>query len=336
MARRSERGVVLLLSMLVLMVLIIVVSQMAMSSAHNKSISVNYVQDLQNSYALKSAYYHATLYLKHDLETAPKVDSLHERWSQAIAVKLNETEGGARIVDESSKINLSYLIKADGQVDPIIKDMLVRLVRLLEHSDETVDRIIDYIDSDQQGDFEVGAKNAALFTVDEIVGIEGMKPEVLYGGKVEGQEKKGIIDFVTVWPKPEGGGGGGGNPDDSKININTAPFEVIMALSDKMTATVANEVVSYRSQMDGTEPRHFKSVAEVKNVPGMTDEIYNSIASKLKVASRIYSIEATGRTSTLEKTWLYLVTRDESKKAVNFLTSYKLNRYITLKPEEQR
>lgn len=334
MGRRSERGVVLLLSMLVLMVLIIVVSQMAMSSAHNKSISVNYVQDLQNSYALKSAYYHAVLHLKHDLETAPKVDSLHERWSQAIAIRLNETDGSARIVDESSKINVSYLIKADGKVDPIIKDMLVRLVRMLEHSEEVVDRIIDYIDADQQGDFEKGAKNAALFTVDEIVGIEGLKPEVLYGGEVDGQEKKGIIDFVTVWPKPEAGGGG--NPEDSKININTAPFEVIMALSEKMTTTVAGEVVSYRSQVDGTEPRHFKSVAEVKNVPGMTDEIYNSIASKLKVASRVYSIEATGRTGTLEKRWLYLVTRDESKKAVNFVTSYKLNRYITLKPEEQR
>lgn len=322
----------LLLAMLVLMVLIVVVSQMAMSSAHNKSISLNYVQDLQNSYALKSAYYHAVLYLKHDLETAPKVDSLHERWSQAIAVKLNETEGSARIVDESSKINLSYLVKADGKVDPVIKEMFLRLVRLLEHSEDVVDRVIDYIDADQQGDFEQGAKNGPLYTVDEIVGIEGLKPEVLYGGKVDGQEKKGIIDFVTVWPKPEGAG----NPEDSKININTATYDVIMALSDRMTATVANEIVSYRSQVDGTEPRHFKSVAELKSVPGMTDEIYNSVASKLKVASRVYSIEASGRTGTLEKTWLYVVTRDESKKAVNLLTSYRLNRYITLKPEEGR
>lgn len=89
------------------------------------------------------------------------------------------------------------------------------------------------------------------------------------GGRETGQWK----DWVSLY-------------SSGKININTAPIEVIMCLDDSMTRTLAQEIDSKRRSSA------FKNVNELLNVTGMDSDLEFRIADYLCVKSKIFTIDA--------------------------------------------
>jgi general secretion pathway protein K len=73
------------------------------------------------------------------------------------------------------------------------------------------------------------AKNASFDTLEELLLVKGMTPEILYGGG----GNKGAIAFLTVTSKR------------NAINVNTALKEVLMAVPD-ITSEIADGIISYR------------------------------------------------------------------------------------------
>jgi type II secretory pathway component PulK len=82
----------------------------------------------------------------------------------------------------------------------------------------------------------------------------------------------------------------------TQININAAPKRVIESLCEQMDPALAEMIVQQR------QVRPFKSVAELKDIPGMPDNVYRVIQSLVTVSStdryyRVYSQAEVGQTN---------------------------------------
>ncbi|MBI1911051.1 MAG: general secretion pathway protein GspK [Deltaproteobacteria bacterium] len=142
------------------------------------------------------------------------------------------------IEDESGKLNLNTASR----------EIIVNLLRNSGISgsalDTLVDSIIDWRDDNHEhhlngaeDDFynslpkPYGAKDGPFDTVEEVLLVKGMSPEIFYGkekARLNGtnlseSEFKGIAQHLTVW-------------GDGKININTAGEEVLKAAFGEGTA----------------------------------------------------------------------------------------------------
>jgi len=290
---------------------------MVITASHNKSVAENATSDLATSYAMKAGYYQSRLYLEADAERAADVDSTNERWSQPIEFAIGGTRTTVKIADAASKINLAAMVNDRGEPVDRIYQQVQRLAVSLGHPEDVAARILDYQDADTRGDFEAGARNEPMTTLDELQRIDGIAREVLYG---EG-EKKGILRFVTVWPRaaasgtppPEGQPAPPAQPGagtTGQINVNTAPAEVLLALDDDMTPAIAAAIVAHRGEraQDGSY-QHFKTVQDVSAVQGMTAELLQKISPACVVKAAAFEIHVTAVSGAVEKGWLYVVTR---------------------------
>jgi general secretion pathway protein K len=323
--RTRDRGIALIMALLVLVLLIVLVGQMAIGTRHDRALADNRLADLQNTYAARSGYHRAALVLKADLETAKDVDSLGEFWARPIQVELGKGHVTVGILDVERFISLARLTGPKGEVDPVVEAQLRRLVRNLRHPPDVADRILDYVDADSKGAYETRARNDRLLNAEELLRIEGLAPEVLYGGVIAGETKKGLLEFVTVWPRTSEPSGSG------KVNVNTAPPEVLEALADEMTPTLAAAIVAWRTQAgaDG-RPQGIRKVEDLKGVPGL-GPVYDVIAPACTVTSTVFEIRSRAAVGNVEKTWVFVTSRSE--KGLTLLSSQRLNDFLTVKPE---
>ncbi len=243
------------------------------------------------------------------------------------------------IEDENSKINLSVIAtevvdstKYYGIAQRFFMDMGIPM--------DFADIIKDWVDIDdgrspygaESTDFYLTlpspykAKNAAMDSIDELLLVKDMTPEIFYGlakgsyemesGLVEnnkgnvnidigflkeispqdaldklrkaeesakfniGREKsKKLSDYLRVYGERRDY-----TLDLNKININTAPFRVLSALTDKMTDDIVRELISRRLSAP------FTGVDEIKDL--IDDETVRK--NILSVKSYIFKITAVG------------------------------------------
>ncbi|MDQ7780762.1 MAG: type II secretion system protein GspK, partial [Planctomycetota bacterium] len=134
---------------------------------------------------------------------------------------------------------------------------------------------VDYMDKNEEGAYEAYAKNAPMYTTEELFRVTDLAEEALLG-TLEPQ-RLGFLPYVTVW---------GG----SQTNINTASKYVLMSLSDRITSEIADNIISYReSQDEEGEPRNFKTIAELLQVDDFPADAFPSIAPLVTVQSKIFS-----------------------------------------------
>jgi general secretion pathway protein K len=189
-----------------------------------------------------------------------------------------------RVTDESGKINVNALTDASGIV---MKNLLVNSGVSTEHAAIIVDSILDWKDPDDlhrlsgaESDYYLSlpnpyrAKDAPFDTLEELLLVKGVTPEILYGDG----EKKGVIRHLTLSPVQSVG-----------INVNAAPREVLMAIPG-MTADLADLVIAGRESDDPATPQ---KVAEAIRI-GMGQN-YAPGSSFIRTGdSDTFAIEATG------------------------------------------
>ncbi len=182
---------------------------------------------------------------------------------------------GARfgLEDDSARVNLNALTAADKLKEGTGRDLLMALPGMTE---ETADAILDWIDPDDEAR-EYGAeldhysglgyncKNGALDTVEELLLVKGVTPELLYGAD---QNRNGLIDaneqnipslsqsegapaeadrgwsaYITLYSKERNV-----KPDGTpRIDLNNEDLQV---LSDELSAVFTPEwtnfIIAYR------------------------------------------------------------------------------------------
>ncbi len=179
-----------------------------------------------------------------------------------------------QIVDEEGKFPANSIVFQNGETHDKMYAAYLRLVEAAGFSDDLADTLADWIDIDDEPrpmgaetydyyselDPPYSAKNAPLDSVDEMMLIKGYTQQV-YGK---------LSPLVTVY-------------SDGLININTAPREVLMALSRDITAELADRAIEYRNNTP------FQNTADIRNVSGF-ETIGFSLQDKITVKSGVFRI----------------------------------------------
>ncbi|MBN1803782.1 MAG: type II secretion system minor pseudopilin GspK [Sedimentisphaerales bacterium] len=256
-----------------------------------------------------------------DNEDIKTNDRLGKFLSGEDAVSLNEGKCSIFVTDESGRLNINMLVDENGRINRAVIDRFLRLIDLINRENYgdfsisygLVPSIIDWIDRDDKVTFLPFVKN-------ENSGVESEyysnltppyrcsnKPfevteELLLVKGVTQQVFEHLKDFITT-------------RGDEQININWASKYVIQSLSENMDPVLAQMIIDRR------KIKPFGSVKELRNIPGMTDSIYQSIREIVTVSpsKRYYRVKSEGTVDGLSYTTFAVLHKDAKTKNIDVI-----------------
>ena len=247
---RRQRGAAVIVAMLVV-ALAAIVSGSFMFRTHVQGRKLeNAAHAGQARWLLRAAeQWGAAVLLDDALQNS--VDHLGETWRQEMPPL--QAEGfrmGGHMVDLDGRFNLNGLVHG-GKIDATQLAIFRRLLLNLKLPLTLADAIADWLDADDEPTSEAGAEHAyyqrqlasvapanrLLVSFDELLPVRGMNTDRL--------EK--LRPYVAVLPRP------------GPVNVNTAPPEVMAALSATMSLDEAYALAAKRDHA------YFRNLGDLRN-----------------------------------------------------------------------
>ncbi|MBI3303656.1 MAG: type II secretion system minor pseudopilin GspK [Deltaproteobacteria bacterium] len=234
----QERGAALVTVLLAVTLLTVTVVEFAYSTQVDHHLAYNALKALQATYLARSGVNLALLVLKRDTQTSG-IDSFGEDWAHALP-PLPAGEGAVtlRVTDEQGKLNLNALRNANGTISGPWREVAERLFVLRGLDPGLLDPLLDWLDSDDFPEPRGAEKthylgltppqtprNGPLLTLGELGRVAGFTPAI----------RTRLDDVVTVLPA-----------NNTKINANTAPAEVLAALFPTLDHETLEQFLSSR------------------------------------------------------------------------------------------
>lgn len=291
----NNRGLALLITILMISIIYVLTLDFNRSMRNNLHAAVNSKDLIMLNCLARSGYNFARAVLNED---DTKSDSFHDDWallkkySSESSQLFDEGSFQVEITDLSGRIQINKLINDNGTYNQIQKDMLLRLLLYIrptldsEKAEDIIDNIKDWIDSDneptrfgaensyyQSLEKPYSCANAPLKSVEELLLVKGITPELFYGTS----DSPGLKNFLTVY------GDGTG-----RININTAPPQVIMAMSKDMDQEMVDDIIKYRDDKDND----LSSPFWYKKAIGTNEDIIDP--SLITIKSSCFEIDSVG------------------------------------------
>ena len=306
MRRDDERGVALLLALLVLALLVALILEFDAEARREYRDAAAFRDQFKARTLTRAAVQAARAVLQQDFIKDKRANEAYDAPTDVWAFPIKNYAIGdgflsAQIDDERGKLNLNDLAGTFG--DELQRRTKIqrfkRLYELLQINPDLVDSLVDWIDPDENQEaagaeslyYQVQrppykAANAALPSLGDLRLIKGYTPEVI--------DK--LSRYVTVFPN-EGG---------SVVNINTADPLVIQALDHRITQTMATEIVQgrpYKKKEDLDRIGSFQQIgAELRASQGGYD-----------VRSDFFSARLSVTVNEVTKTALVVLRRDPAK-----------------------
>lgn len=231
---RNERGIALLLTLVVLALLTAVIVEFDYGAKVNLITAGNFRDEVRAIYLAKSGVAAARAALKDDALHHGSYDALTEFWAQPIpAFPVGEGSVSIQVTDESGKIDLNRLGDKRTLERDATGNMLKRLLGVLEVDPGLIEPIYqaikNWVDPDpthdcpedyyyQQQDPPYHCKKGPMVTLSELLSVKGITPEIY----------KKIRPYVTIV-----------SSQSHPINVNTAGLPVLEALDDNIDADTA-------------------------------------------------------------------------------------------------
>ncbi len=303
MPRADERGVALLLALLVLTLLTALILEFDAEARREYRAAAAFRDDYKASMLTRAAVQATRAVLQQDLMrekmTGQKYDGPTDIWAMPIKnYAIGDGVLTAQIQDELGKVNLNDLASSTGSEAEQKKKVfrVKRLFELLRVNPNLVDALIDWVDHDEVPQ-PAGAEslyyqsmrppyrsaNSPLSGLGDLRLIKGFTSDII----------ERITPYVTVYPL-EGGG---------PININTADPIVLQTLDPSVSQTVAIEIV---------QGRPYKTKVELDRV-GSFQEIGRALRNDYDVKSDYFSAHLAITINETTKTSLAVLKRDASK-----------------------
>ncbi len=257
----SEKGIALLMVLWVLTILMVLVFSFSFMARTETYSTLSFRERAEEKFLAEAGIERGImeLFYRNVYKNQTIILEGREVWKidgTSYKSQMGEREYSVSITDESGKIDINTITDATSD---ILRNLFKNLGVPEEEVNTIVDSILDWKDPDDlyhlngaESDYYMSlpnpykAKNANFDTVEELLLVKGMTSEILYGNG----EKKGVIDFLTV----------NSNLKMTKINVNAAPKEVLMAIPG-ITPEIADGIISYR------EHDNIKSAGDV-GIPG--------------------------------------------------------------------
>lgn len=265
MPKADERGVALLLTLLVLTLLVALILEFDAEARREYRDAAAFRDNFKARILTRAAVQAARAVLQQDLlrdkQTGELFDAPTDLW--ALPIKNYAIGDGllnAQIEDERSKLNLNDLaaIAGDDLQRKTKIQRVKRLFELVQVNPDLVDAVIDWVDADENQE-PAGAEslfyqaqqpayraaNAPLLALGDLRLVKGFSREIV----------ERLARYVTVYP-PEGG---------ALLNLNTADPLVIQALDQAITQTIAAEIVQgrpYKTKVDLDRVGNFQTIGQ--------------------------------------------------------------------------
>lgn len=242
---RTQRGVALITVLLVVAIVTVVCAGMIARQQLSIRGTANQAQARQAWHYALGGEALAKSILRRDLQASegtgqPAVDHLLEPWAMPQpAYDLDEGQGQVqvRIEDLAGRFNLNSLVQ-EQQANAAAVAQFRRLLLRLQITEPYAERLVDWLDSDQQPTGEFGAEDNAYLLLDPPYRTAGSRMEdlselrLLLGMRDEDFQR--MAPHVTVLPP------------DTPLNINTASAMVLSSLADSLSPSAAESLVKIR------------------------------------------------------------------------------------------
>ncbi len=246
MKPQNNKGIALLLVLWVIMALMGIVFAFSFSTRVETHSTLAFKEGMQKKFIAQAALERAIMEIFYNKRFFNLPD--REVWRLDGSPNIGEFGDGyyeVRMMDESGKVDINTA------PDVLLKNLLIQFGLKNEEADVLVDSIMDWKDADDlrrlngaESDYYMSlpnpykAKNANFDSVEELIFVKGMTPELLYGQ----EGKKGLIEFITVHSK------------SPQISINAAPKEVLLSVPG-ITPEIAENIMSLRKERRITNPQ---------------------------------------------------------------------------------
>ena len=278
--REKERGVALILVLLIFSIMTLLSTRLVTDVRHNAARTARYTDNLQARHYAVGAEQFAAVLLEEDFRSDRRagrmIDHLQEAWARTgSAFTTEEGDISLVIVDDQGRFNLNMLTDSRSRNRRVAQEMLMRLLEAHGLDVRLALRIQDWVDDNQQSlaggaeDVDYMASpsphrtaDAPLASVSELRLMDILSPE----------EFDVLLPLVSVLPRADG------------ININTAPAAVLRALGATISQAEADSFAEGRGQQG------FSSVREALAHPAVAGRIRSTVADQLVVGSRFFSV----------------------------------------------
>lgn len=300
--RRGNRGMALLLVLVVIALLTSMLTDLAFSTLVDMRLTETFRDSTRSYYLAKGGVNAGRMLLQSDTNN---YDALNEFWSQGI-INYPVADGYSvtiQIQDQDGKLAINSMVTGDNPQTVMI-DRFYRFLLAMELEDkipaadltdpaELTAALIDWLDIGDAPYTEIrtdglslptagaeefyyrslskpyGCKNGPLETLEELSLIKGFTPEIV----------KMISPHLTV-------------NKTTKINVNTASAEVLMSLNLQISRDVAENIIEYRQ----TEP--IKDFSQLEDVLAPQSYVVLKTLANLdqvSTTSRGYRIESSAQ-----------------------------------------
>ncbi|MDH2246734.1 type II secretion system minor pseudopilin GspK [Pseudomonas sp. GD03855] len=246
---RRERGVALITVLLVVAIVTVVSAAMVARQQLSIRASSNQMQARQAWHYALGGEALAQAMLARDLRAgttgepgasgeAAAVDHLLEPWAQPLpAFEIDQGEILVRIEDLAGRFNLNDLLR-DQQPNPAAVEQFRRLLLRLQISAPYAERLLDWLDPDQQPSGEYGAEDNAYLALDPPYRNAGRRlhdlSELRLLLDMREEDFQRLAPYVAALPP------------NVPLNVNTASPMVLSSLSDNLSLGAAESLVELR------------------------------------------------------------------------------------------
>ena len=285
---KSNDGSILMVVLWILAFLVLLGLGLGYSTSIDQRL-VSYQRDrLMALYLAKAGYFRALAELEQD--PTPKIDSYLDTWGhnpEAFQeVKLGEGNFTVSypVIEENGSEGVIYgVMDEDRKIDINTASQAV-LLRLPGMTDEIVDAVLDWRAEHKKLGENLGeVKDKPFQVLEDIWLLEGMTPEVY----------QTLRPFITVYT-------------DGKVNLNSAPREVLRALN--LGEELVDKVLRFRRGSDGIlgtdDDQSFAGLGgaeqQLNAFESLTPQEASQLTSlitqnRLKVSSSVFRIHSSGR-----------------------------------------
>ncbi len=284
--KQSQRGVALLIVLWVMTILIATVLSFSLMTRAETYGTLTFKDQMEKKYLAEAGVERGIAEMINYSLNANQTVILQgkEVWKMDGTAYQGSMDNGSyvvRIFDEAGKISLNGLTDASGI---IVKNLLVNLGSPPEEADTIVDSVLDWKDGDDlhrlngaESDYYQSlphpykARNADFESLEELLLVKGITPDILYGTDT----RKGLIQFISLYNTT------------NRINLYVAPREIFAALPG-MDATGADRIFDLRSA------GALKSAPDIAEIISGANSLAAPYVTVQAGGATAYTITATG------------------------------------------
>ncbi len=262
MAWRRQTGAALITALLIVFMASLVATQLASRAVFDNARSSALLErDQAWQFALAAEAWASEVLNDMRRDGGDPVDHLNQLWAQPIELPAFDelpVQLSIRIEDLEGRLNLNNLVNADGSANEVVVERFRRLLRYNELDENLVLAVKDWIDGDIQPRFPDGAEddyysrldppyrtgNRPMRSVTELRLVRGFDDEAY----------RLLSPWITALPP------------GTRININTAPADVLRTLVEGLSETDAERLAEDRPD------EGFDTVDELGRHPAMAGQ----------------------------------------------------------------